>query len=76
MNRTNNCTTTGPGTTTSVEKIGFQKLAISTTAIRFGTNHVSKKMSSTAKTLVGTNTVLTTMVMTTAEFGIKLVLIA
>ena len=75
MNRTNKCTTTGPGTTTTVEEIGFMSLAISTTASKFGTNHVKKKMSSMAKTLVGTNMVLTTMVMTTAEFGIKLVLI-
>jgi len=76
MNRTNKCTTTGPGTTISVEENGFLNLAISTTAIKFGTSHVMKKMSSTAGTLVGTNMVQTSMVMTIAEFGIKLVLIA
>ena len=44
--------------------------------MKFGTKNVKKKMSSTAMALVGTNMVLATMVMTTAEFGIKLVLIA
>jgi len=57
MNRTSKCTTTGPGSTISVEEIGFMNLAISTTAIKFGTNHVMMKMSDTARTLVGTNMV-------------------
>ena len=76
MKRTNKCTTTGPGTTTSVEEIGLMILPIRTTAIKFGTKNVKKKMSSTAMALVGTNMVLASMVMITAEFGIKLVLIA